>query len=260
MKQPGKKIFGTLLASIIAFSGASISAETASGLLTITFDDGGTTQYQNGLRISKAYDIVGTIFVPPAMISEASEPRGPDWIMNWNEVREFHDAGWEIGAHGMSHLRLTELDSAEIDREVEQPIADIEEQIGVEPVSFSSPYGDFNGRTIKRIMESYSYHLSWKGHEGRNPVTAIDQRYIGRLEVTSDMSSALVCGEMVRAAQTGIWLVLLFHGIVEENPQEYQITAGKFEEILSCADLLKQNGIIRVATARDAMEIIGAID
>jgi len=257
MEYATKKLIRSLLVAVFVFAGMSVSAEPARSILTITFDDGGRSQYQNGLRIAKAYGIVGTLFVPPANISKASGPDGPSWVINWDEVREFHNAGWEIGAHGLSHLRLTELEPFEIEREVEQPIADIMAQIGVEPVSFSSPYGAFNDETIQRIMESYSYHLSWKGHAGRNPVTALDQRYIGRFEVTNDMSSALVCGEMVRAAQTGIWLVLLFHGIVEENPQEYQIAAWKYEEILSCANLLAQSEIIQIVTVKEAMDIIG---
>lgn len=258
MQHPLKTLIRSLFFAAFAFAGGSVLAEPARGILTITFDDGGRSQFENGLRIAKANGIVGTLFVPPANISAASAPGGPSWVINWDEVRAFHDAGWEIGAHGLSHLRLPELEPAELAREIEQPIADIIAQIGIKPVSFSSPYGAFNDEVIAQVMGSYSYHLSWKGHAGRNPVTALDHRYIGRFEVTNDMSSAQVCGEMVRAAQTGIWLVLLFHGIVDETPQEYQIAAWKYEEILSCANLLAQRDIIQIATVKQAMEIIGA--
>lgn len=252
-----KQIFRTISVGLLAFMPLGGGTAIAGGIVTITFDDGGMTQYRNGLRIAKAYGLPGTIFVPTAFISEASTDAGKEWVMNWDEIREFRDAGWEIGAHGVSHLRLTDLTPTEVDREVEEPIGVIQEETGIEPVSFSSPYGAFDDETIWRIMESYYYHLSWKGHGGRNPIAAIDRRYIGRFEVTNDMNSARVCGEMVRAAQNDIWLVLLFHGIVDADPQDYEVAAWQFEEVVACASLLAEKQVIQVLTIKDAMEAIG---
>lgn len=254
------RVFVSALIALLALSTLPTAAETPNGIVTITFDDGGRSQYQYGLRIAKAVGIPGTIFVPTALISASSSDDGENRDLNWDEIREFHDAGWEIGAHGRLHRRLTELDPAEIDVEVEGPISDIKQHIGVGPVSFSSPFGAFDDATIQRITGSYDFHLSWKGHGGRNPMGAIDPRYIGRFEVTNDMSSAQVCGEMVRAGQSGIWLVLLFHVIVDTDPQDYEITAWKFEEILSCASFLAQNDVIQVMTVRQAMAAIEAQD
>jgi len=251
-------IFTYVALMILPVPALAEDVTTKPAIVSFTFDDGGMTQFDNGLRIAAAYGISGTIFLPTELVNASTAAPGESWVIDWSKARAFLDAGWEIGAHGRSHLKLTELEEAEIETEIEGPILDIEREIGVRPVSFSSPFGAFTDQTIARIMESYTFHLSWKGHGGRNPTSGIDPRYIGRLEVTFDMSATLVCGEMVRAAQNDTWLVLLFHGIVNGDPADYQITANKFEAIIACARFLEDNGIVEVKTVRDAMAAIEA--
>jgi len=69
-------------------------------LVTITFDDASKSQYQNGLAIAKAHKLPGTIFVPTALVNGSLSEAQDAWLMNWDELKEFHEAGWEIGAHG----------------------------------------------------------------------------------------------------------------------------------------------------------------
>ncbi|WP_296423851.1 polysaccharide deacetylase family protein [Yoonia sp.] len=225
------------------------------GIVTITFDDAGLSQYDVGLRVARAEGVVGTLFVPTGLVTDANEP---SWVMSWDQIRDFRDAGWEIGAHGAHHLPMTQLGPTTMESELTDPIDDIGAQIGVPPVSFSSPFGDFNDTTITRIMAYYDYQLSWKGHGGRNPIPDIDPRYIGRLEVIPAMSSAEVCGEMVRAAETGTWLVLLFHTIVAGEPVAYEVSEAVYTEVVTCLGLLTRRGVVENMTVRDAMALITA--
>jgi peptidoglycan/xylan/chitin deacetylase (PgdA/CDA1 family) len=156
------------------------------------------------------------------------------------------------------HVPLPGLPPEQLEAELVQPMMEIETRTGVRPVSFSSPYGAFTDETIAGIMTHYDYHLSWKGFGGRNPIDEVDRNYIGRLEVTHDMEPETVCGEMVRAAQNGVWLVLLIHGLVEETPGEYEVSISTYREILSCAAYLDNAGIIDVVTVKDAMERIAS--
>lgn len=244
-----------LAAAVLAVGPATVAAaQSDPAIVTFTFDDASKVQHRHGLRIARALGIRGTIFVPTAKVNGAGGIHDDLWTMTWPDLQEFQAAGWEIGAHGRTHTRLTEMDDAAIDAELAGAIDDVVARFGVRPVSFSSPFGAFTDATLDRVMAQYRYHLSWEGHGGRNPANAIDPRYIGRFEVTGEMSSALVCGEMVRAAQTGTWLVLLFHGIVDEDPQDNQVSTTAFEEIAACARLLEDRGVIRVLTVRAAME------
>lgn len=248
------------IVSLLAAGSPLSAAEGGSpqGIVTFTFDDASKGQYEFGLSIAESYGVPGTLFVPTGLINTTPGVMAEGWIMSLDEVRAFDAAGWELGVHGRMHRRLTELAPEERSGELVEPIQDIENWIGTKPVSFSSPFGAFDDSTISEIMEYYRYQLSWKGHAGRNPIEAIDPRYIGRYEITRDISSATVCGEMVRAALDNVWLVLLVHGIVEDNPNESQISARHFEEVVSCAALLAEKGVIRVLTVEDAMREIEA--
>lgn len=247
-----------LLAALLLWSVPAVAESSAQpqGLVSFTFDDASMSQYRFGLAIAKANGIAGTIFVPTELVRGSPDGSGDDWFMTWDDLKEFQDAGWEIGAHGQTHTRLTQLAPDEVEAELMGAMADIEQHIGIKPVSFSSPFGAFNDETIARIMKHYRYHVSWKGHDGRNPEGHVEPRHISRVEVTSATSSDEVCGEMVRAAQTQTWLVLLFHEIVADGPDEYQVSAGLFEEVVSCARLLQKKGVIRVKTVRDAMQTL----
>ncbi len=67
-----------------------------------------------------------------------------------------------------------------------------------------------------------------------------------------------ICGEMINAAQNHEWLVLLFHEIVEGDPEEYQISEAMFEKIISCARYLERSNLIRLDTVKGAMQTITA--
>lgn len=243
-----------------AFSAPALASDQSQGIISFTFDDASVSQYQNGFRLAQSHSIVGTLFVPTALVDRSTEGTSHNWLMTWEEVREIHEAGWEIASHSQTHARLPELNRFEVEGELQGSMSDIEEKVGIRPVSFSSPNGAFNDETIDQIMGIYDNHLSWLGHLGRNPIDTIDRRYIGRFEVTNSMSSTLVCGEMLRAALTNTWLVLLFHGIVDEDPGQYQISARKFDEIAACAARLSEAGIVQIKTIRDAAWAIEALD
>lgn len=239
-----------LLIAALALWAAAAPAQEGKGLLTITFDDASRAQVDHGLRLAQAHGLVGTLFVPTGLVTETPG----DWTMTWDEVRAFHAAGWEIGAHGRTHVRLPDLAPDQLQAEIDEPAATIAAKVGVAPVSFSSPFGAFTDATLDRIMASYRAHLSWQGHGGRNPQLAIDPRFIGRLEVVNSMTATEVCGEMVASAPDGTWLVLLFHGITEGAPGEYEVSAAMVDEIFACAALLRDRQVIEVVTIRDGLD------
>ena len=241
----------------LGLSAGLAAAETPQGLVSITFDDASRVQFDHGLRLAIAHGLVGTLFVPTGLVDDGQRP--DTWTMTWEEVRAFHAAGWEIGAHGKAHQRLPDLALDQLELEITEPIAAITREIGEVPVSFSSPFGAFTDATLDRIMASYPAHLSWQVHVGRNPRDAIDPRFIGRLEVVNTMTATEVCGEMVASARDGTWLVLLFHGITEGPPGDYEVSASMMDEIFSCAAFLQARDIIEVKTVRDALAATAAV-
>lgn len=225
----------------------------STGIVSITFDDGSKSQFENGLRISRLYGVKGTLFLNTKHVTEAETANDP-WIMSWDEVNAFQNAGWEIGSHSYSHIYLTEIDEAEVVSELDRARADIAEHIGNTPSSFAAPYGDFNEGVLELVKGRHEFNLrAWGENNGRNRMDSVNPYMIERLAVESDMQPSLVCGEMIRAALNNEWLVLMFHEVVMSEPSGYQISANTFEEILACARYLEDNGIVRLETIKSAM-------
>jgi peptidoglycan/xylan/chitin deacetylase (PgdA/CDA1 family) len=61
-------------------------------------------------------------------------------IMSWGEMRELESFGIEIGSHTVSHPHLHSLHWKEIERELTNSKAAIEDQLGRPISSFSYPY------------------------------------------------------------------------------------------------------------------------
>ena len=75
-----------------------------------------------------------------AFIADSPRPFKKRPCMIWDEVRECRDAGIEFGSHTVTHPKLVELDSAAIQRELEESKAQIETHLGIPANSFAYPY------------------------------------------------------------------------------------------------------------------------
>jgi peptidoglycan/xylan/chitin deacetylase (PgdA/CDA1 family) len=76
--------------------------------------------------------------------------------MDWSGVEELRLAGWEIGAHTMTHPDLTRLPVGEVREELQAGRHSIEQRLGVEVVTFAYPYGKFGVRERTVAGELFS--------------------------------------------------------------------------------------------------------
>ena len=239
-------------------AGRAQADDAAQGLLTITFDDANWTQYRYGLPIMREYGVPGTLFVISGRANEAGRKQHA-WGMTWAQAAEFRDAGWEIGSHSVSHPSLPEISDAKILRELEASLADIEQHLQQRPVSFASPYGDYDARTLGLIRQHYAYHvLAWGGTEGRNLIGGTDPGRIGRMQIDLTVDPDAVCAEMRRAAERKIWLVLMFHGFSVDDAGPYETPTATLRDIVVCAADLRDGGRLNIVTLRDGMAIAAA--
>lgn len=249
-------VFLAWLTAII--SGSAQAQDEPGGLLTITFDDAGWTQYQHGLPLLREFGMPGSLFVI-IDVANTAELKSQAWGMTWAQIKEFRDAGWEIGSHSVTHPNLTELPVTDVMQELEGSMAEIEARLGQRPVSFASPFGEHDQQTLRLIAKVYSNHvLAWGGNKGRNPIKGADRNMIGRMDIRNTADPEAVCNEMSLAASNNTWLVILVHGIVPTEPDTYQISVPTFRRILECASDLRKSGRLRIVTLREGAVIASA--
>src|SRR5579863_386971 len=71
-----------------------------------------------------------------------------------SELCELSKAGFEIGAHTVTHPVLTEIDDATLRREVTQSKHLLQELLGQEVTSFAYPKGRYNAKVVARVSEA----------------------------------------------------------------------------------------------------------
>jgi peptidoglycan/xylan/chitin deacetylase (PgdA/CDA1 family)/glycosyltransferase involved in cell wall biosynthesis len=157
--------------------------------IVLTFDDGYTDNYTNLLPLMRQYGYRGVMYLLGDFDLrynrwdadfDPSEPRAD--IMDAAQKQEFVAAGWEIGAHTMSHPRLTTLPLAEATAEIQRSKASLEAALHTQVVSFAYPYGDCNAAVkeavrARRLRPGHRHRHRWPAPR-RRPDAGIPGQHV----------------------------------------------------------------------------------
>lgn len=85
----------------------------------------------------------------------AGAPR-PEWdgIMGWAHLRALVGGGHEVGSHSLSHAILTQLDDAQLEREVAGSRERLHAELGQPCESFCYPNGNFDPRVAEAVRRA----------------------------------------------------------------------------------------------------------
>ena len=173
--------------------GSRESRETMPREVALTFDDGYRSEMLAADTL-KDFGFTATFFVVPRFLDGVQQPAHywEHWPhMNWDDLGPLVDAGFEIGAHSMTHPDLTGCDSSRLMDEVAGAKALLERRLGREIVSFSYPYGRHNSQ-VREAAGRAGYRLACTSRYGLNktsgsagPAGSAGPRYdVARTEVT----------------------------------------------------------------------------
>lgn len=141
----------------------------AARTLAVTFDDAYASVRERAFPILERLGLPGTVFVPTAFISgreRLSWPGLEHWVrtphaaelipMEWPELGELADAGWEIGSHTRTHPWLTRLDDEAAAEELGESRAECAQHLGRACRTIAYPFGDVDER-IAAMAERAGY-------------------------------------------------------------------------------------------------------
>lgn len=144
-------------------SGRRPLAEFPRRPIMLTFDDGYVDNYTNLLPLMQQYGYRGVLYLLGDFDIrynqwdadfDPTEPRAA--IMDAAQKQAFVTAGWEIGAHTMSHIKLPELPATEALAEMQQSKTALEQALGTEIISFAYPYGALN-EDVKALAQQAGF-------------------------------------------------------------------------------------------------------
>jgi peptidoglycan/xylan/chitin deacetylase (PgdA/CDA1 family) len=236
---------------MICVGGMAMAESQTGGIVTFTVDNISQDFFEKRWPEFTKRNLLGTLYVQTEPIGVA------EWDMGWDELRIINQSGWEIGAHSYSHeIPLSKATDDELALELGAPAARIFREIGVYPLTFATPFGDYDERTLENVRLYYEAHFAAWGNHGFNDVASTDRYRINREEIFWHQSSDAICAAMEQAAEREQWLVLMLHGVTDGEPTEYTIGHQTFVEILNCAAKLRDEGKIKVIRAVDALNIL----
>lgn len=126
----------------------------------ITVDDGYKTFIRNGLPLLQKYGFTATVFIN-------SESVGGGTYMNWDELKQIHEQGIEIGNHSHSHAYFLNTAKSDRSKHFREDVLTCYEQInthlGFYPDVFAYPYGEFDP-DMKLELKS----MAFKGAAAQN--------------------------------------------------------------------------------------------
>jgi peptidoglycan/xylan/chitin deacetylase (PgdA/CDA1 family) len=135
--------------------------EPGPGKVGLTFDDGYRDFATTALPLLTAHGFGATVYALAGRLGgdngfEAAGPRKP--LLTAAELRAVAAAGVEIGSHGLLHRHLTSLSEAELEAEVVESRAVLEDRLQVPVTGFCYPYGDCGPRELEAVsVAGYAY-------------------------------------------------------------------------------------------------------
>lgn len=125
--------------------------------LVLTFDDGVRSHYDRVRPLLLQHGLTGTFFIP-GVRSLWLHPKTPlnmrEDGLDWSEIRDLHEAGFEVASHTWNHLPLIELTRKTIQAEINDLNEEfVKRQIPV-PVSLCYPGYWCNDAVLKAVRET----------------------------------------------------------------------------------------------------------
>lgn len=224
-------IIGFFIFNLIIFLGffiSNIAKEQNKGIVTLTFDDGLSSQYEVVYPEMQRYKYNGVIFLI-ANWTGLFEGRE---LMNFEQAKLMQDNGWEIGSHTLIHKPLITLSEKELEDELKLSKQVLEDE-GFKITTLAFPFGDYNEEVVE---EAKNYYFASKPlEEGYNQLDNISFYELKSKIVMQEDSSEEVCSWIQKASSEQSWLILVFHHVGKEEVR-WDISEQRFREILNCID------------------------
>jgi peptidoglycan/xylan/chitin deacetylase (PgdA/CDA1 family) len=221
-------------AAVLCTSLALAATPFAEGMISITLDDGWSTQYSSARASLKSRSIPATYYLVTDAIAQ-----GWGGYMTLAQVKTLRNEGNEIASHTRTHADLTTLTPAQLTSELHDSRVWLQTNVGAAcGKNFASPYGAYNAAVKTVIQAEYASHRTINA--GRNYKDSVIYELRAN-DVSSAVSVATVKGWINQAIAEKSWLIILFHEFSTGAPtRETQYRVSNFNSIL---DYVKTTGI-----------------
>ncbi len=216
-------------------------------LISVTFDDGYETTYEDALPILQKHGIRTTQYVLSGVESNPI-------YLSWDQIKAIQQAGHEIGCHTVNHPELTTISNDEVMQQLQGCKTTLSKRYG--PITdFASPYGAENASTLSSIKKVFASQRNTNG-DSSNGVTNADvntaayfnsNNIIG-MTVKHDTTLAELQQLVDFTIKNNGWLVLTYHQ-ADDGPSKYALDPYRLDDQMN----LLQHTSVRIITVHQAI-------
>ena len=144
-----KKILYITVFSYVLFLVGCDKSPKQKALITFQLDHPFITQYTKAKPLFDSKGIRGSLMVN---INEVGKSK---YFMTWDQLKEMHDEGWEIGSHSITHPNMKTLDEEKIRYELSENKAILEAHGFKNVRNYAYPYNWYNIDVVYVIADYY---------------------------------------------------------------------------------------------------------
>ena len=200
----------------------------------IVFDDGNSAQYDIAFKYMQSKGIVGTVYIN-------GYNSGKYDVLTISNLLEMDAAGWIIANHTYDHVMLTDVSDQEIYNEISEQINFLISN-GLTRGAYDLAYpGGYSNQDVYDIMNELGIRTgrTTLGNSIEN-FNGLNLYQIPAYTLVNTTSVSSVEGYIDNAMASDSTVVILFHNIVNFNPDEYDYLTSDFKNII---DYIAKSGI-----------------
>lgn len=206
----------------------------ARAAVSLTYDDALRSQLDHAVPALRKHGLVGTFFLTGTSPVLQASPES---------YRALRRAGHELGAHTMNHpcdrklgfvkpgMSLQDYDSARMQAELAESIAQLRDLGQAGPLSFAYPCGStWLGEPPTSYVPSVEKSFIAARGVTRGIVDPAHPRLFEVASVMGDLGADALIAWVERAVESGGWLVFTFHGV---DGEQLSVDAEAHEALLA---------------------------
>lgn len=198
-----------------------------------TFDDGSTGVPDNAKPVMDAKGYKGCIGAVATYVEGTNTG-----YMRLPALVKLYGAGWDIVSHGYSHMTLTEVSDAEITTE----LTNMKNWLLANGFERSADFhiyagsGGFNEHVHDVVKSLNLFKMARTTNAGLvappldSPLALRSSYYTTVVAMKADIDKAIATGQSI---------ILYFHNIVTDNPNDMRTLVGEFQQIVDYISLKK---------------------
>jgi peptidoglycan/xylan/chitin deacetylase (PgdA/CDA1 family) len=220
------------------------------GVVSIEFDDGWTSAYENGLPIVEKYGFKST----QGVITNAYNNWSKSLYMSNPQLQDWLKRGHDLASHTTYHPDLTTLPRFQVHNELSSSKTSLMVNTGKRVDYFIAPYCAFNKREIN--ISKYYYKAARGCFTGSNNTsTTIDKYNLDSFIIDKDTPTTEISNLINKARQEKTLLILVYHAVLPNPSESTHISIAKFEEQMKVI----KNSNIKVLKTMEALNYLKVI-